>query len=496
MADPNSQSASQANAPAIETDSVLERILTEGRLIQGEDAQERVDARSWVSALVRDVVTDKMKVSSDLLAMIGARIAALDEAVSLQLNEVLHAPEFQRLEAAWRGLNYLVMQTETSAQLKIKVMNVTKKDLHRDLTTAADFDQSELYRKVHDEGFGVLGGEPYGCLIGDFEFGRNPQDIELLEKMSNVAAAAHAPFISAADPKMFNWERFTDLANVPDIEKVFQNDAYIRWRSFRDSEDSRYVGLALPHVLMRLPYGPETVPVEEFDFREDVSGKDHDKYLWGNAAYALGARITNAFALYGWCTAIRGVEGGGLVEGLPTHTFQTDQGDIAAKCPTEIAITDTRENEFSKMGFVPLLHYKGKDQAAFFGTNSCQKPKEYYEPDATANAKLSSQLQYIFATSRFAHYMKHMMRDKLGSFMSREQCQNFLNNWIANYVLLDDNANQAQKAQYPLRQAQIDVEEVKGRPGVYNAVAYLRPHFQLEGLNVSLRLVARLPTKA
>ena len=483
-----------AIASVAEEGSLLDKILKEGRLAPTEE--ERETAKQWVEALVEQVVTKEMKVSPDTEAMLNARIAAIDQALTNQLNEIMHADPFQKLEAAWRGLKYFVFQTETSTMLKIKVFNVSKGDLLKDLRKASEFDQSAMFKKVHDEGYGVLGGAPFGALIGDYEFGRHPDDLETLEKMSNIASAAHAPFLAAASPKLFNWDSFTELAGPRDLAKIFDNDAYIRWKSFRESDDSRYVGLVLPHVLARLPYGKETAPVEAFDFEENVDGRDHSKYLWANAAYALGARLTDAFARYEWCAAIRGVEGGGLVEGLPTHTFSTDDGDIAVKCPTEIAITDRRENEFSKLGFIPLCYYKGTDRAAFLAAQSCQKPTVYLSDDANANARLSAQLQYIFAVSRFAHYLKAMMRDKIGSFMSREQCEQFLNQWISNYVLLDDLASQEQKAKFPLREARIEVTEIAGKPGAYNAVAYLRPHFQLDELTVSLRLVARLPTKA
>jgi type VI secretion system protein ImpC len=488
--------AGQAGQVAVsETEgSLLDKILKEGRLAPTNE--ERGVATQWVEALVEQVLTREMTVSADTEAMLNARIAAIDQALTNQLNEIMHAEPFQKLEAAWRGLKYLVFQTETSTMLKIKVMNISKGDLLKDLRKASEFDQSATFKKVHDEGYGVLGGAPFGALVGDYEFGRHPDDLEVLEKISNIAAAAHAPFLSAASTKMFNWDSYTELSGPRDLAKIFDNDAYIRWKSFRESDDSRYVGLALPHVLMRLPYGKETAPVEAFDFEENVDGKDHSKYLWGNAAYALAARVTDAFARYEWCAAIRGVEGGGLVEGLPTHTFTTDDGDIAVKCPTEIAITDRRENEFAKLGFIPLCYYKGTDRAAFIGTQSAQKPTVYLSDDANANARLSAQLQYIFAVSRFAHYIKAMMRDKLGSFMSREQCEQFLNQWIANYVLLDDFAGQEQKAKFPLREARIEVSEIAGKPGAYNAVAYLRPHFQLDELTVSLRLVAKLPAKA
>ena len=314
--------------------------------------------------------------------------------------------------------------------------------------------------------------------------------------MSQVAAAAHAPFISAASPKMFDMESFTGLGVPRDLAKIFESAELVKWRSFRESEDGRYVGLVLPHVLMRLPYGPDTKPVEGFDFREDVTGTDHSKYLWGNAAFALAQRITNAFALYGWCAAIRGVEGGGLVEGLPTHTFQTDEGDIALKCPTELAITDRREKELNDLGFIALCHCKGTDYSAFFGGATANKPKMYNTDQANANAKLSAQLPYILAASRFAHYLKVMIRDKIGSFQTRANIEDFLNTWIADYVLLNDDAPQSAKAEYPLREARVDVTEAAGKPGCYVATVFLKPHFQLEELTASLRLVAELPAPA
>jgi type VI secretion system protein ImpC len=372
-------------------------------------------------------------------------------------------------------------------------MNVSKKELLRDLQRASEFDQSALFKKVYEEEFGVFGGDPFAALIGDYEFSKHPEDLELLEKVSQVAAAAHAPFLTAASSQLLNMESFTQLDQPRDVARIFDTTEYAKWKSFRQSDDSRYVGLCVPHVLLRLPYGRDTAPVDAFTYEEGVDGTDHTKYLWGNAAYAMGARLTNAFALYGWCAAIRGVEGGGLVEGLPAHTFRTDEGDVALKCPTEIAITDRREKELADQGLVPLVHCKGTDKAAFFSVQSVNKPKLYDTDAANANARLSAQLPYIMATCRFAHYLKAMMRDKIGSFTSRDEIQMFLNRWIAQYVISDDTATQATKAKYPLREARIDVEEVKGKPGVYRAVAFLRPHFQLDELTVSLRLVASLP---
>jgi type VI secretion system protein ImpC len=471
--------------------TILDDICEQGRI--GQTPEERANGKVWLKDLVSQVMNGQMTVSKDTDKMINQRIADLDALISKQLNEVMHAEEFQKLEGSWRGLKYLVSQTETSTSLKIKLMNASKKDIFKDLDGAVEFDQSQLFKKIYEEEYGTLGGNPFGALIGDFEFGRTPQDVELLEKMSGIAATSHAPFLSAAAPSLFNFESFTDLAGPRDLEKIFDNDAYIKWNMFRKSDDSRYVGLCLPHVLTRLPYGEKTVPVEEFNFEEDVDGRDHKKYLWSNAAYAFGARLTDAFARHEWCAAIRGVEGGGLVEGLPTHVFETDDGDVAAKCPTEIAITDRRENELAKLGFIPLSFYKGTDRAVFMGAQSTQKPQLYLDDDANANSRLSTQLQYIFACSRFAHFLKTMMRDKIGSFMSRDQCESFLNKWISHYVLLDDMAPQDLKAKFPLRDARIEVAEVAGKPGAYTAVAYLRPHFQLEALGVSLRLVAKLP---
>src|SRR5262245_57517137 len=474
--------------------SLLDQIITETRI--GRDEVQREQSRRQIATLIEEVMQGTVRVSKDIESTINARIADIDELLSRQLNEIMHAPEFQRLEASWRGVQYLAHQSETSTMVKIRVLNVSKQDLLRDLERASEFDQSALFKKVYEEGYGVFGGEPIGALIGDYEFGRHPQDMALLEKISNVAAAAHAPFFAAANPQIFNQDSYTDLGVPRDLAKIFDTVEYAKWKSFRDSEDSRYVGLTLPHILMRLPYGPETVPVEAFNFEEDVDGKDHAKYLWGNAAYAFGSRLTDAFAKYQWCAAIRGVEGGGLVEGLPTHTFKTDDGDIALKCPTEIAITDRREKELSDLGLIPLVHCKGSDYAAFFGAQSCQKAKKYDTDAANANARLSTQLQYMMATSRFAHYLKAIMRDKIGSFMSRKNVEDYLNRWINNYVLLDDNAPQERKARFPLREARIDVSEVPGKPGVYKAAAFLRPHFQLEELTVSLRLVAELPPPA
>jgi type VI secretion system protein ImpC len=474
--------------------SLLDQIVAEGRFSKDAASQER--GRDMIKEFVAQVLEGHMTVSRDAEATIQTRIAQIDRLISLQLNEVLHHPSFQKLEGTWRGIRYLMDQSETNSMLKIKVLNVSKRDLLRDLQRASEFDQSALFKKVYEEEFGVFGGAPFAAMIGDYEFGRGPEDIELLERVAQVASAAHAPFLSAASAGLLNLEDFTQLGSPRDIGKIFDTTEYAKWKSFRQSEDSRYVGLTLPHILMRLPYGNETKAVDDFDYEEAVDGTDHSKYLWGNAAYALGARLTTAFAKYGWCAAIRGVEGGGLVEGLPAHTFHTDEGDVALKCPTEIAVTDRREKELADQGFIPLVHCKGTDYAAFFSAQSGNKPKLYDKDAANANARLSAQLPYILAMSRFAHYLKAIMRDKLGSFMSRDECEIFLNQWISHYVLANDVATHAAKAKLPLREASIQVSEVPGKPGAYRAVAFLKPHFQLDELTISLRLVADLPESA
>lgn len=480
-------------APAAEV-GLLDQIVQEGRLGKDAPAQER--GKDMIRQFVSEVLEGSITVGRDTEAMLNARIAQLDHLISLQLNEVMHAPEFQKLEATWRGLKYLLSQTETSTMLKIKVLNVSKKELLRDLQRAPEFDQSALFKKVYEEEYGVFGGAPFGALLGDYEFDKSGQDIELLEKVSQVAAAAHAPFLTAAASEMLNLESFATLDSPRDLGKIFESTEYAKWKAFRQTEDSRYVALTVPRMLLREPYGNDTVPVEAFHYEERVDGTDHNKYLWGNAAWALGSRVTQAFAQYGWCACIRGVESGGLVEGLPVHNFRTDSGDVAMKCPTEVPITDRREKELADLGFAPLVHCKDTPNAAFFSVQSAQKAKVYDKDAATANARISAQLPYIFAVSRFAHYLKTMMRDKIGGYMSRSDAQSFLNNWISNYVVANDDASMSVKAKRPLKEARVDVQEDPRKPGVYRAVAFLRPHFQLDELSVSMRLVAELPAPA
>ena len=494
MAKGKEQEQAQAAAAQPTELGLLDQIVEQGRF--GKDTAARERGRDMVKQFVAEVLEGTITMAADTEAMLNARIAQIDQIISRQVNAIVHAPEFQKLEATWRGLRYMLEQSETSELLKIKVMNVTKKDLLDDLRRAPEFDQSAMFKKVYEEEYGVFGGSPFGALLGDYEFSKTGQDMELLEKIAQVSAAAHAPFLTSASHEMFGLESFTKLDAPRDLAKVFDNTEYAKWKAFRESEDSRYIALAMPRMLLREPYGSATVPLDAFQYEEEVDGEEHDKYLWGNAAWALGSRVTQAFAKYGWCATIRGVESGGLVEGLPVHTFRTDAGDVAMKCPTETPITDRREKELADMGFAPLVHCKGTANAAFFSVQSAQKPKVYQSDAATANARISAQLPYIFAVSRFAHYLKSMMRDKIGGYMSRDEAQSFLNRWITNYVVGNDDAPMGVKAKRPLREARIEVQEVAGKPGAYRAVAYLRPHFQLDEISVSMRLVADLPAPA
>ncbi|HEY3636372.1 MAG TPA: type VI secretion system contractile sheath large subunit [Caldimonas sp.] len=463
---------------------------------KSDDAKSAVEQA--VLTLAQQALSQTNLIGSDVVMSIEAMIAELDRKLSKQVNAILHREDFQKLESAWRGLHYLVNNTETDEMLKIRVMNISKLDLGKTLKRykGTAWDQSPLFKKVYEEEYGQFGGEPFGCLIGDYYFDHGPPDVELLGEMSKVAAAAHAPFMAGASPTLMQMGSWQELANPRDLTKIFTTPEYAAWRSLRSSEDSRYVGLAMPRFLARLPYGAKTSPVEEFNFEEETHGGEHGTYSWANASYAMAVNINRSFKMYGWCSRIRGVESGGAVEGLPTHTFPTDEGGVAMKCPTEIAISDRREAELAKNGFMPLLHRKNSDFAAFIGAQSLQKPDEYDDPDATANANLSARLPYLFACSRFAHYLKCIVRDKIGSFKERDDMQRWLNKWIMNYVDGDPaNSSEETKAKKPLAAAEVTVEEIPGNPGWYSSKMFLRPHYQLEGLTVSLRLVSKLPSQ-
>ncbi len=459
----------------------------------------KAEVETAVRTLAEQVLSRADVVSDDVSQTIKAYIAEIDRKLSEQLNHVMHSAEFQQLEGAWRGLHYLVNNTETDTQLKLRVLNISKKDLGKVLKRykGTAWDQSPVFKKIYEEEYGQLGGEPYGCLVGDYQFDHSPPDVELLRGIAQVSAASHAPFITGAAPTLMGMESWTELSNPRDLAKIFSTPDYAAWRSLRESDDSRYLGLAMPRTLARLPYGAKTDPVEEFDFEEDTAGADSSKYAWQNAAYAMAVNINRSFKEYGWCSRIRGVESGGAVQNLPAHTFPTDDGGVDMKCPTEIAITDRRSAELDRMGLMPLVHRKNSDMAAFISAQSLNKPEEFDDPDATANAALAARLPYMFACSRFAHYLKCIVRDKIGSFSSRDQIQSWLQNWILNYVDGDPaNSSEDAKARKPLAAAEVVVEEVEGAPGYYSSKFYLKPHYQLEGLTVSLRLVSRLPSEA
>jgi len=460
-------------------------------------------AHELVKTLVEQALVGTVTFDRNLPRTIDKAIAAIDAKLSAQLNEVIHNPRFLQLEGSWRGLNYLVMNSETGTSLRLRVLNLPKREMMRDLTRAVEFDQSQLFKQIYENEFGTPGGEPYGALIGDYEWTSHPDDIETLRLVSNVAAGAFAPFISAAGAGMFGFQNWPELSRPRDLAKIFDTIEFAKWRSFRDSEDSRFVNLVLPRAVARLPYGAATKPIDEFAYEEapyDAAGAaksmNHEHYCWMNAAYVMGTRLTDAFAQTGFCVAIRGAEGGGKVENLPFHVFTSDDGDLDAKCPTEIGITDRREFELSNLGFLPLCHYKNTDYAVFFGAQSTQKPKKYDRPEATSNAAISARLPYLMATSRFAHYLKVMARDKIGSFMEATDVEAWLNRWIQNYVNSNESAGQEMKARFPLREARVEVREIPGRPGSYNAIAYLRPWLQMEELTTSMRLVARIPQPA
>jgi type VI secretion system protein ImpC len=488
-----------------QTSSALAAVEFEGSdlasLLQKEFKPKSDDAKSAVEmavqTLAQQALSQTQLIGSDVVKSIESMIAAIDKKLSEQINVILHHEDFQKLEGAWRGLHYLVNNTETDEQLKIRVLNISKQDLGKTLKRykGTSWDQSPLFKKIYNEEFSQFGGEPYGCLVGDYHFDQSAPDVELLAEMAKIAASAHCPFIAGASPTIMQMDSWQELANPRDLTKIFSTPEYAAWRSLRESDDAKYIGLAMPRYLSRLPYGSRTNPVEAFNFEEDTGAADHRKYTWANAAYAMAVNINRSFKEFGWCSRIRGIESGGAVQNLPTHTFPTDDGGVDMKCPTEIAIDDRREAELGKSGFMPLVHRKNSDFAAFIGAQSLQKPAEYDDPDATANANLAARLPYLFATCRFAHYLKSIVRDKIGSFKERDDVQRWLQNWILNYVDGDPaHSSESTKARKPLAAAEVIVEEVEGNPGYYTSKFFLRPHYQLEGLTVSLRLVSKLPS--
>lgn len=481
--------------PAAATAEVTEFESLLNKEFKPKTSEAKSAVKLAVQTLAEQALAATNLVSDNAIKTIESIIAEIDRKLSEQINLILHHDDFKALEGSWRGLHYLVNNTETGENLKIRVMNISKKDVAKTLKKfkGTAWDQSPLFKKLYEEEFGMPGGQPFGCLMGDYYFDHSAPDVEMLGGLAQIAAAAHAPFISAAAPSLLNMETWQDLANPRDLAKIFGTPEYAAWRSLRQSEDSRYLGLTMPRVLARLPYGAKTSPVEEFAFEEDTAGADHTKYTWTNAAFSMATNITRSFKLYGWCARIRGAESGGMVEGLPVHTFPTDDGGVDMKCPTEIGITDRREKELADCGFMPISHWKNTDYAVFVGAQSLQKPQAYDDPDATANANLAARLPYLFATCRFAHYLKCMVRDKIGGFATKESLESWLNKWISRFVDANPASPDEIKAKFPLSEAQVVVEEDAENPGYYSSKFYLKPHYQLEGLTVSLRLVSKLP---
>src|SRR5882762_6627720 len=492
---PEEQAAQAQSAAATAELTEFESLLNKEFKPKTTEAKSAV--KLAVQTLAEQALGASTLISDDAIKTIEAIIAEIDRKLTEQVNLILHHQDFKSLEGTWRGLHYLVNNTETSENLKIRVMNISKKDVAKTLKKfkGTAWDQSPLFKKLYEEEFGMPGGQPFGCLMGDYYFDHSAPDVEMLAGIAQISAAAHAPFLTAAAPSLLNMDTWQELSNPRDLAKIFGTPAYASWKSLRESEDSRYLGLTMPRVLARMPYGAKTSPVEEFAFEEDTAGADHTKYVWTNAAYSMATNVTRSFKLYGWCARIRGAEAGGMVEGLPVHAFPTDDGGVDMKCPTEIGITDRREKELADCGFMPISHWKNTDYAVFVGAQSLQKPAAYDDPDATANANLAARLPYLFATCRFAHYLKCIVRDKIGSFKERDAMQTWLQSWILQYVDGDpQHSSEDVKARKPLAAAEVVVEEVEGNPGYYTSKFFLRPHYQLEGLTVSLRLTSKLPS--
>ena len=490
--------AAAAEAQAIDLGEFSDLLEKDFRV--KEDESQKLQKLVQNLALAATERSGTATISGNAVKSIKNLIAGIDSLLTTQMNEIMHAPEVRAMEGTWRGLHYLVNNTETDQKLKIRVMNITKDQLADQLEDFEGqmWDQSPMFKRLYTDEYSMFGGEPFGAILGAYEFSHHPRDVGLLRNMSGICASAHAPFIAAAAPQLFRMESWQELPNPQDLQQIVSSPDYASWQSLRESEDARYIGLTMPRVLARLPYGAATIPVKGFAFEEEIDGK-HDHYVWMNAAFAMGVNINRSHKLYGWGTQIRGVESGGAVINLPVHSFPTDDGSIAMKCPTEIAIDDRREAELAKLGFMPILHRKNTDIAAFIGAHSLQDDEtragRLVDPDAQSNERLSANLPYLFPVSRFAHYLKAIARDKVGTYKERADMQKWLSEWINRYVLANTAmADDKAKAKRPLAKAEVQVDSVEGRPGYYNARFYLRPHYQLEGINASLRLVSELPS--
>ena len=492
MSDEQAQCKAAPEAAA-ETESFLDRAIAATSQTAPDTTKE------LLATLTQQALDGTVTWSKNLTKTIEEAVNALDDKISNQLTEVLHQDSFQKLEGSWRGLNKLIRNSELGPQLKVRVLDITRDELIEQFEDAPAVDRSRLFNMVYQHEFGTAGGEPYGVLLGDYAFSHGDEDVALLRYMGTVAASSHAPFIAGADPRVFEFTDYQTLNEGKPVAAGFDSPTYASWNAFRDSDDARYVSLTMPRSLARLPYGSDSSPVKGFNYEEFPlgSGRErrpntNDDFTWSNAVYDMGLLINNAFTAYGWCTAIRGLENGGKVENLPNYTYTSAAGDLVQQCPTEVNLTDEREKELSDLGFLPLVHYKNANYAVFMGAQTMQRPKEYTDPEATANAAISARLPYIMASSRIAHYLKVMGRDKIGSAMEPADVEKDLSTWISLYTNPNAVGNEA-RAKTPLREAKITVQEQAGRPGCYSAVAYLRPWLQMEELTTSLRMVANIP---
>jgi type VI secretion system protein ImpC len=419
-------------------------------------------------------------------------IADIDSKISDQLDEVMHHPDFQKMESAWRSLKFLVDRTDFRKNVKIDLLDLGKEELVEDFEDAAEIIQSGLYKQVYSDEYDTPGGEPYGVMISNYEFSSGPEDVGFLQNISKVAAACHCPFIGSATPKFFGKEKVQDLPKIEDLHTFMDRSEFLRWNAFRKTEDSRYVGLTMPRFALRLPYGADTIPVKEFNYTEKITGEDHDKYLWGNGSFAFAANMVRSFIDNGWCVQIRGPESGGKVEDLPVHFFDVGKG-TQMKIPTEILIPETREFEFANEGFIPLSFYKNRNYACFFSANSSQKPQEYDDPTVTANMRINSRLPYIFMVSRIAHYLKVIQRENIGTTKSRSVLQDELNKWVKGLVTEMPDPGPELIATHPLKAAEVLVNEIPDNPGFFSVSLSVMPHFQIEGIDINLSLVSQMP---
>lgn len=489
---PQEQEQTLPDVQAVEESSLIADITAATKIKPEDESYET--AKAGLRYFLEELTKPGKEVDKVNKAVVDDMIAEIDKKLSLQVDEILHHPKVQKLESTWRSLKFLIDHTDFRENIKIEILNVSKEDLADDFEDAPEITQSGLYKTIYTDEFGQFGGTPYGAMIGNFEFGHTAPDMELLQNVAKISAMSHAPFISGVSAKMFGIDSYTELPNLKDLKAIFEGPEYVKWQSFRESEDARYVGLTAPRFLLRLPYGPDTKPVKEFNYTEDVSA-DHEDYLWGNTAFAFASRLTDSFAKYRWMANIIGPQSGGAVEDLPVHLYES-MGAIQSKIPTEVLVSDRREFELSEEGFISLTMRKGSDNATFFSANSAQKPKFFgiskEGKEAELNYKLGTQLPYMFVINRLAHYIKVIQRENIGSWKERVDLERELNTWIRQYVADMDNPQPGVRSRRPLRMAAIEVEDVEGEPGWYKVGMKVRPHFKYMGAYFTLSLVGKL----